>query len=41
MGVGTWSQIIITIFDRRQKLVKDMISIAKDGTEHSSISSFT
>ena len=26
--MGMWSQIIITIFDRRQQLVKDMISIA-------------
>ena len=32
MGAGTWSQIIITIFDRRQKLVKDMVPIAEDCT---------
>ena len=41
MGVGTWSQIIIAIFDKRQQLVKDMVSIAEDGTKHSSISSLT
>ena len=41
MGVGTWSQIIIAVFDRRQQLVKDKISIAEDGTEHCSISSLT
>ena len=30
--MGTWSQIIIAIFERRKQLVKDMISIAEDGT---------
>ena len=39
--MGTWSQIIIAIFDKRQQLVKDMIFITEDGTEHSSISSLT
>ena len=37
--MDTWSQIIIAIFDRRKQLVKDMIFIAEDGTEHCSISS--
>ena len=41
MSMGTWSQIIIAIFDRRQQLAKDMISISEDGTEHCSISSLT